>query len=548
MPSITHWGRLEPRCRTDQFDAGLRAEVRDPLWLLARQWQFGEFVGDDAGSPVDARMTYGISRVRAVAVADQRPFDPGTDSLEAVVEGEPLPIDLRTRVQAGQQFARLLQRADLDVLPAFLTAAPLRDPTEGAVVDDATRRFLAGVAGRVVDGAVLLDAIGRGEPLHELVPPGTVPQAQQDELATVAAQLADWYERTYGPPPLDSWRSESLQHHFTIGLTGDGTAEPRLHADEYPGGRLDWYDVDLAEEPVLDHWELHSEQFLPTSVRFRGMPSSRWWEFEDPQTDFGAISPAPTDLAAMLLAEFALVYADDWFLTPLPAPAGALVGMAELVITNTFGEGTRIRPARGDGFGLFHLAAGPGRADLLFTAPAAVAALDGRPVEEVVLFRDEMANLAWGVEEWLATDLGEPVSGFDTWQREVRAESPPDDTAGLRYRLMTDVAANWLPFQAVLDPARPRSRALELTPFLREAADGTLVAVEPRGRLLRVAVPPYRLHEEALGRTAQSLTRTFQRVRTPDGGTRLWLSRRRRPRRPPGASGLEWDQLSDPIP
>ena len=35
------------------------ARVFDPLWLMARQWQVGEFQGEDAGSPV-------IARVRAV--------------------------------------------------------------------------------------------------------------------------------------------------------------------------------------------------------------------------------------------------------------------------------------------------------------------------------------------------------------------------------------------------------------------------------------------------------------------------------------------------
>ena len=36
--------------------ARLRAEVRDPLWFLTRQWQFGELQGEDAGSPIEARL------------------------------------------------------------------------------------------------------------------------------------------------------------------------------------------------------------------------------------------------------------------------------------------------------------------------------------------------------------------------------------------------------------------------------------------------------------------------------------------------------------
>ena len=54
-PAITRWNRLEGRPRTHDFDRALHAEVRDALWMLSRQWQLGEFVGDDAGSPVLAR-------------------------------------------------------------------------------------------------------------------------------------------------------------------------------------------------------------------------------------------------------------------------------------------------------------------------------------------------------------------------------------------------------------------------------------------------------------------------------------------------------------
>ena len=48
-PTVGVWNRLEGRPRTTDFDRALRAEVRDPLWLLTRQWQLGEFTGSDAG-------------------------------------------------------------------------------------------------------------------------------------------------------------------------------------------------------------------------------------------------------------------------------------------------------------------------------------------------------------------------------------------------------------------------------------------------------------------------------------------------------------------
>ena len=49
FPTITVWNRLEGRPRSVDFGRSLRAEVRDALWMLTRQWQVGEFQGDDAG-------------------------------------------------------------------------------------------------------------------------------------------------------------------------------------------------------------------------------------------------------------------------------------------------------------------------------------------------------------------------------------------------------------------------------------------------------------------------------------------------------------------
>ena len=71
-PAIVGWNRLEGRPRTVQFDRALRAEVRDALWFLTRQWQFGEFKGEDAGSPVDVRTAVRVDPLQHYAV-DRRP-------------------------------------------------------------------------------------------------------------------------------------------------------------------------------------------------------------------------------------------------------------------------------------------------------------------------------------------------------------------------------------------------------------------------------------------------------------------------------------------
>src|SRR5579863_5964890 len=53
-PSITTWTRLEPSPRDPTMQRSLQAQVRDALWMLGRQWQLGEFLGSDGGSPVQA--------------------------------------------------------------------------------------------------------------------------------------------------------------------------------------------------------------------------------------------------------------------------------------------------------------------------------------------------------------------------------------------------------------------------------------------------------------------------------------------------------------
>ena len=65
FPSVTTWNRLEARPRTLSFDRALRAEVRDALWMLTKQWQMGEFRGTDAGSPVFAKLQIDTTRLTA---------------------------------------------------------------------------------------------------------------------------------------------------------------------------------------------------------------------------------------------------------------------------------------------------------------------------------------------------------------------------------------------------------------------------------------------------------------------------------------------------
>src|SRR4051812_31046102 len=127
-PSITSWTRLEVRSRQADMRVSLSARVFDPLWLLARQWQVGEFQGEDAGMPVLARVrsqTTMLSRIHLGAIPPNTTtaaagYDPQRMPLEVMVERQRTrpanPDDarmLRLSVDAGLHFLLMLGQQPL---------------------------------------------------------------------------------------------------------------------------------------------------------------------------------------------------------------------------------------------------------------------------------------------------------------------------------------------------------------------------------------------------------------------------------------------------
>src|SRR5450432_2882666 len=143
-PSHTTWSKLEPMATNDDVSESLQARSADPLWMLARQWQFNEFQGEDAGSPISAALKVTGLPVSTLlhpvgAVPDvtlPAPFAP----IEALVEHEQvLPVHAKLNAQAGQQLMRMLRAAGLEATIAALLdqyPAPV-DAPDDAVADNA---------------------------------------------------------------------------------------------------------------------------------------------------------------------------------------------------------------------------------------------------------------------------------------------------------------------------------------------------------------------------------------------------------------------------
>ena len=590
LPGITIWNRLEGRPRADKFDRALRAEIRDALWMITRQWQMGEFLGDDAGSPVFTRVRMETTRLRKYKAA-QGEVEEFNDAipLEAQVEQLPIPfklakqeISLDIRLLVGRHWLKLIEPLSAAAVPEFKANYRIHIPDPTQPVDasitahaEAWADFAA--AANRMDGIKLYDHLKNGGAASDGI---AALVGLEGEANTLGDKLVTWFEKLfYQPTHPGAWLADRLEYQFAVSAP-EREDEKVLVAEEYFQGHLDWYNFDIDQTrsvlgTVSDAPEAPAGKtltMLPTQASFNGMPNTRWWAFEDSRTNFGDVKPDTTDLAKLLLIEFGLVFANDWFLIPFTVPAGSLATVKGMAVTNVFGERTWIEGAgSGDDddwqrWAMFlNSIKGKGHeaADLsLMIPPAAQKVLEGSHLEEIMFVRDEMANMVWGVERTIPLPSGEPKRGREAaeetrafFERKVGAVAltvPPAAGAKIRYKVMTTVPENWIPMIPVHVDGDNRETQLQRAAMLRiiEGDPEPPVPVEPRTSLFRVGLEAatqtgYLLHEEEVSRAGALVTQGFQRTRWRDGRAWLWLGVRKQTGRGEGSSGLAFDQIID---
>ena len=583
QPSITTWNRLEGRPRRTDFTRSLRVEVRDPLWMICRQWQFGEFKAEDAGSAINAKVQISTTKVNRYAPdgINARPYDELTP-LETVVEREEIPFDLSKRILAGRQWTKLFLAEGLnpDHKSEYLNEYGFLKPTDPKELaflesDPEAMQLWVNVEGRLVDGGKLLTAVYDGN--HDLwVDSNTaIPSTDATRLKLVAQRLSEWFERLFSIPRNDEptpWQPSYLEYGFACSAPADesGDGQVVLRADQYHLGHLDWYSFDVEANQLVDVGvnppgvlvSVDPLSFAPGQIEYGGMPNVRWWEFEDRKTDFGAINAGTTDIAMLMLAEFGLVYGNDWMVVPYELEIGTLCEVKGLVVTDVFGVKTFVRPA-GSGadddwerwtmYNLNRPGEGGAADTRLYLPPAIGTMMESKPVESVLMLRDEMANLVWGIEKTIPGVIGNGISGFESATRLARyleptTPAPPPITteAEIRYRLGTTVPENWIPMINVHEPAQNREVRLQRAAMPRLIGTSIGPVVEPRGVFLREGLPidSYFVHEEEVPRSGARLTRSYQRTRWFDGRIFTWLGRRKQTGRGEGSSGLEFDRVA----
>lgn len=600
------WTRLEPYSRSENLE-GLRAAIHDPLWLLTRQWQLGEFRGEDAGSPVFTRLQVTTSRltrylggIPANTPVQGMKFD-GDMPLEILIERERVRKEqtpqYRNSAEAGVYFLRLLKNhgGSENLRKEVIKQFPLRGLDED--LDRETKRFLKVVGSRIPDGDLLYSIFA------VMDSPTGISQVPESERNRASAGVQTWqtletsrpesdcqaitntkniwrvwYKKLFCEPDAtenQSWITERMEYQAVVAapLPGDNGEfdEVVLAAPEYTGKDLDWYtfnsltasslqasltDLSLEEQERKCKQE-HTA--IPASVFFKGMPASRYWEFEDASVDFGAINVGKLHLAHLMLIEFGLVAGDDWFLLPVILPVGGVCRVDRLIVTDTFGEHTLVKSARAldqvemnvqdPPWDMFRISsdrrgiANSPTANLLFLPPTLGRALDGPLLEEVFFLRDEMANMAWAVERVVESPIGLALNRSEasirtrTKQSKESGSEANVEGALPKYRLRTEVPNHWIP----LLPVRyhPKAPAIWFERYGRGL-----------GRVLDPALNGHTqlfLREEEVPREGVRVIRSFQYARWTNGQSYLWMGRCKNIGRGEGASGLQFDVLDPAV-
>ena len=556
---VTFWTRLQ----LDTTDATLarahQVQVRDPLWLLARQWQVGELEGFDGGSPIAAYYQLQQSSLTAYqpdpsTAASTPPVEvikAGDPPLEVRVEREAFLLGLRGSVQLGLRFESIVRdalgaAAATPVIAQFRTAFAISTAVPVTEIPDPkAHAFRQSVAGRVTDGYLLFQtATGHSTGI-------TLP-------TTAAAALASFVSYCQGlytvPTDQSAWDRNELAFEFNVAaeVPSPGGAVGLVGPD-FPGGQLDWYSFDFSSpaatannpQPLV----ATNGFIIPHRLSVPGMPGERFWEFEDGQTNLGDLDTQVVDLTKMLLTDFAAVATNNWFQFSVLTPIGTLNRLAALGVTDTFGAQTLIPPTgdldppagSGKAWQMFTLAGDATRRDTLLLAPTLGRVMDGPLLEDVLFFRDDMAAMAWAVERSLAGPLDNSVSGYES---QLTAPGPGTSLpagAQVNYLVGTTVPKTWIPMLPYT--ATDQSLMLRRGGMFDPTSTAKPPLVPARGVLLTPG-QMFVVRDQAIARAGVQASRYVRRARWTDGSAICWMARRVRVGKGQGISGLAFDVLA----
>ena len=228
--------RKEGRTRESNITEALRLRVHDPLWMLMRQWQMGEFRGNNTGTAMSVRCE--VSQYDC----SKEPIEPATEKINPT-------IDLRVKIESAVHFLDMVRcqtkTSVRELRNCLCKKYPIKNDDDKLVLPDVaddtnesdlnSRKiaYLDTYKGKIFDGNQLY------EKLNEVV-----------SLKIVSESIADnyrkWFEAKYQPAGTNNSNNSHWQANDLCYDVESKAGGLLFKGDRYEGGRLSWYTFDYA--------------------------------------------------------------------------------------------------------------------------------------------------------------------------------------------------------------------------------------------------------------------------------------------------------------
>jgi hypothetical protein len=437
-------------------------------------------------------------------------------------------------------------------------------------VDPATWRFLSVHAGRVLNGYKLYQlgraiAAGTESVPEDVTTDATAIEQIETALARLLARVGDIFGELGTSDPA-TWKPARLEYRLqVVGADPSGLGNATLDAYPNSDGEYEWFSFDVASKnPSATEAAPDPVEFfmIPARVQFDGMPATRFWNFEENKLALPDIeAEGLDDLLKLLISDFMLVHSNDWYVLPFEQAVGTLAKTDFIVVHDVFGKLTLVERAEkgkttlgSDRWTMFSIsdtsAAPESLADYFILPPTSGPAMQvGTVLEDVRFGRDEMANMAFGIERVTTSPIGEQRSGRER-DAEIAARinlPPPEPTErdyALRYQIQSEIPANWIPLFPVHPATDDPSIALEVGAAIKATGPDTTATVPALSKVLKPEAvgDDYLIEEEEIPRSGLRVERVVFRARWIDGSNHIWVQRRRRIGAGESQSGLQFDQ------
>ena len=599
--------RLECRARDVNNEDSLLMRTADPLWMLGRQWQFGEFTGEDNGSSVNVEIQVYKQKIDHISMPSggrNVKRSPLKDiPLEVQVEAMLIDVDamdMRTSVDLARQLLRILQRR-LNASSSQMTACEalfrLKYPFDAADYKDAESiRFAHYFAKKAFDGKAVLKDLLKGQPLDhnlnrytgqngELKAAVRLLNGARQEVVKTTKEFMARIRSLYFQPEdgaSTAWNDQKLVYDFSVHSTGGPRASTpglTLNAPDYQQGDLDWYSFDTVtfdnksglDNKIKAYAEQANRQIhQPQNLVFPSMPHKRLYAFEDRRVDLGNMEVDDTDFIRLMMVNFSMAAGNDWFVLPLEMELGELCWIKELRVKDTFGVITTIKNGMHNGrevgpsivtdvdqssevsgldvWDVFKIrdrrpAKYEARDHFLFLPFISRVKQESEALEELLFMRDEFANMAWAVENRVSNAFGNVRNGFDQHLEIGGPIIPVQESDSTGRELQAFRLAGQVPPNWI--PFLPQlDGTLQRAIMVRNEAAGETEDILPLSSLARGDTFSF-INQEAIPMSGVRVVLTNQRTRWLGGKTLLWRSRKVLAGRGEAFSNLRFDYLED---